>query len=502
MSDRESYEQSRQNEAAGPQYAQAPIPPYAQPSAQPPVYPNYPDPHADKPKGSVSIAVLAWSVVLSIVLTACFTLGLVFALNFAKFAGGFVTTTPKTTTEATTEAGTGATVLTPGGLANDTAATEISVDGISIRVAENADEETKAKAQKLAQAIDAFQRNFYRELSSAELLEAMTAGLPSNLGSPYSYYMTAEEFASMQDSNAGHYSGIGAKIMQNLQGAFEFIDITPSSPAEAGGLKSGDIITSVDGTNAGDFPNTTALANQVKGPEGTMVVLEIYRPSEGRSFKVELTRRTIAAVYVSHKMLEDEIGYLNISEFSSNMPDQFESSLRDLVKNGAKNIVFDLRNNPGGDAMAVQQVLDMLLPEGIVATVKGRENGQFFEENWTSTDGQLVPEDMKFVALLNKNSASASELFAGALRDRAAATIIGEQSFGKGSGTRFYTLEDGSAVNVTIFLYYFPGGDTPEGEGITPNIEVKLPDEVAGKAISQLTLQEDTQLAEAIKVLK
>lgn len=193
MSDRESYEQSRQNEAAGPQYAQAPIPPYAQPSAQPPVYPNYPDPHADKPKGSVSIAVLAWSVVLSIVLTACFTLGLVFALNFAKFAGGFVTTTPKTTTEATTEAGTGATVLTPGGLANDTAATEISVDGISIRVAENADEETKAKAQKLAQAIDAFQRNFYRELSSAELLEAMTAGLPSNLGSPYSYYMTAED---------------------------------------------------------------------------------------------------------------------------------------------------------------------------------------------------------------------------------------------------------------------------------------------------------------------
>ena len=501
MSERESNEQPLQNQAAWPQYSQTPPPPpypYQQAPPQPGNYGNFPDPQGYKPKAMVSVSVFAWSLVLSIVLTACFTLGLVYALNFAKIATAIVEKVPVPATEATK----GGTIAAPGQDNNDNAVNEIVLDGITIGVADNADAETKAKAQKLAQALNAFQNNFYRELSSAELLEAMTAGLPNNLGSPYSYYMTAEEFASMQDSNAGHYSGIGARITQNLQGSFEFIDITPASPAEAGGLKSGDIITSVDGTKAEDFPNTTSLANKVKGPEGTRVILGIYRPSEGREFEVELTRRTIEAVYISHKMLENQTGYLAISEFSSNMPEQFETALKDLLQNGAKNIVFDLRNNPGGDAMAVQQVLDMLLPEGVVASVKGRENGEFFEETWTSTDGQLVPEDMKFVVLLNKNSASASELFAGALRDRVAATIIGEQSFGKGSGTRFYTLEDGSAVNVTIFLYYFPGGDTPEGAGITPDIEVKLPDAAAGKAISQLTPVEDTQLTEAIKVLQ
>lgn len=491
-----------------PYHSAAQANPHFPPQPQPPYPPFHSQtPPLAKPKGTVSKTVFGWSIFFSILLTACFTIGLMYALNFFAFLGrnynntnnGPIIVYEESETNGSRPNGEGSNPAGQNG--SDLTVEEIILDGISIKVEPNANWVVKEKAKKLGQMLSAVKNNYYRELTTAEILEAMIAGVPSNLDSPYSYYMTAEEFASMQESNSGHYSGIGARISQNLQGNFELIDITPDSPAEESGLQPGDIIIAVDGEDSSNFANVTALANSVKGAEGTKVTISIYRPSEAREFDAELTRRTIESVYITHRMLDKNIGYLSISEFSSSMPEQFEIALKDLVAKGAKNIVFDLRNNPGGDAYAVQQVLDMLLPEGVVASVKGRDQGEYFEETWTSRDGQLVPADMKFAVLVNANSASASELFAGAMRDRVGAEIIGQQTFGKGSGTRFYTLEDGSAVNVTIFLYYFPNGETPEKVGITPTIEVELPDSALGKVISRLTPEEDTQLAEAIKVL-
>jgi carboxyl-terminal processing protease len=205
---------------------------------------------------------------------------------------------------------------------------------------------------------------------------------------------------------------------------------------------------------------------------------------------------------VAYRKLTDDVGYIMVREFSHNVSQNFFLALKDLQKSGARHLVIDLRNNTGGMASEVIAMLDYLLPTATLATLKGREDGQFFESDWRSGEKVFVPETMRYAILINEITASASELFAGCLRDYDKAVLIGEQTFGKGSGTITIKLADGSAVNLTNFLYYLPGGESIEGVGLEPDEIVRLPEEVMGTSISKLTLEQDTQLFAALSALE
>ena len=365
----------------------------------------------------------------------------------------------------------------------------------------NFDANTEKALDKLQSVFEIIDGEYFEDLTDAEMLEAMTRGLVNELGNPYTMYLTAKENAQIEESMSGNYSGIGAFVSLNKEGLVEVTEIIEDSPAEAAGLQIGDLFVAVDGTDVSGYKDITSVAVLVRGEEGTSVELELYRPSAGKNIQITATRRKITSASVSHRMLDETIGYVQIREFSQGVSKNFIVAIEDLKAQGAVHLVFDLRNNTGGIASEVIDMLDYLLPKGVIASIEGREGGEPFKSEWGSDKFMGVDESMKYAVLVNNFSASASELFSGCLRDYDKAYLIGEQTFGKGSGTITYTLEDGSAVNVTNFLYYLPDGESIEGEGLAPHLEVVLPDEAQWISINQMTLEQDTQLKAAIDYL-
>ncbi|HBP38590.1 MAG TPA: hypothetical protein DD640_07595 [Clostridiales bacterium] len=364
------------------------------------------------------------------------------------------------------------------------------------------DPETLAALAKLRAIYDQVDLNYFEDLTDAQMLEAMARGLVDELGNRYTMYLTAEENQQIAESMSGNYSGIGAIVAMNQDSFVEITEVIADSPAEEAGLQVGDLFTKVDGEDVTGFKDVSSVAALVRGEEGTPVGLVIYRPSTAKYVEFTVTRRKITNVSIAYRMLEDGLGYIMIRDFSSGVAANFIAAVQDLEAQGAKHLVFDVRNNTGGYADEVISMLDFLLPSATIATIKGRSDGKAYEKSWTSGASMGVSADMRYAILINGMSASASELFSGCLRDNGKAWLIGEQSFGKGSGTITIELSDGSAINLTNFLYYLPGGDCIEEIGLTPHEEVTLPEDAAGISISRLTLKQDTQLKAAIDYLK
>ncbi|HPX93302.1 MAG TPA: S41 family peptidase [Bacillota bacterium] len=356
--------------------------------------------------------------------------------------------------------------------------------------------------EKFSTVYNLLQGNYYQEFSDAEMIEKMTVGLVGQMGSPYTFYLTPEYHESVEESMKGEYGGIGAIVMRDRDGSYVINDIIPDSPAESAGLYVGDIFVSVDGHDASEFEDIGQLAAYVRGEEGTRVRLVLYRPVEDREVSFTLTRRIITNVAVRTRMLDQGIGYIHLTEFSDHAAENFENAVLDLMRQGAAQLIIDLRNNGGGYAHECINMLDVLLPPATVATIKGRDDGQEYQDEWKTKTAALVSDDMRVVILLNKYSASASELFAGAMRDLGKAVIVGEQSFGKGVGTMMWQLEDKSAVQITGFEYFLPKGESVEGVGLVPDYRVELAPEVEVKAPNQRSLEEDTQLQKALELLK
>ncbi|MGB4609292.1 MAG: S41 family peptidase [Saccharofermentanales bacterium] len=382
---------------------------------------------------------------------------------------------------------------------------------INIKETENADNElslvfkntptNRKSLEKLETIFSILQNDYYEELSESQLIDAMATGMVDQLESPYTFYMTPEYVAEMKDSMSGEYSGIGA-VVEQVGASFQISDIIEDSPAEKSGLMINDVFITVDGKDASEYEDVSMLALNIRGEQGTKVVIEIYRASDNKYYEFEITRASITNANIRSQMLTDDIGYVRIVEFNEGVGDNFISAVDNLQDQGAKNIVFDLRNNGGGYVNEVLYMLDYLLPEGELITETGRRNGQTFEISEESDKEMGVPEDMRYACILNKNSASASELFAGCLRDWEKAELVGETSFGKGVGTITQYLEDGSAVQVTNFYYNLPSGFNVDGEGLTPDYEIELPEEVRNMIISRIDPDQDTQLQKAIEILE
>lgn len=372
-------------------------------------------------------------------------------------------------------------------------------EGIALRFAD--EEDNREALAKLQSVFKAVKDDYFENLSDAELIEAMARGLVNELDNPYTMYMTAEQVARIDESMSGQYSGIGAYVGLNPEGIVEITDIIENSPAETAGIMVGDLFFEVDGNDVSGYADVNAVAALVRGVEGTTVDLVLYRPSQSEYIEMTVTRQLITTENVVYRMLTPVIGYLQIREFSNNSGAHFISAMQELQSQGAVEIIFDLRNNTGGLAHEVIQMLDYLLPEAVIATLQGRKDGQEFSESWVSGPEVGVPAEMHYAILVNQMSASASELFAGCLRDYDKAALIGQQTLGKGSGTITVRLEDGSAINLTNFLYYLPDGESIEGTGIPPDQEVVLPDEALGLPINRIPADLDHQLQAAIDYL-
>lgn len=343
------------------------------------------------------------------------------------------------------------------------------------------------KAESKLKSLEALiNLKYLKNVDQEDLENGLYKGILEGLGDPYSVYYTKDEYTKLMESTSGEYCGIGAYVSQNTE--TKVITITKAfknGPADKAGVKDGDVITKVDGKDVSS-EDVDKVVSMMKGDKGTKVKLTVYRQSVKKYVDVTITRGEVKVPTVAHKMLDkkNKIGYIQISEFDTVTADQFSSALSSLKKQGMKKVIFDLRNNPGGSYEGVCKILDEILPEGTIVYTKDKYGN---EEKQTS-DAKCL--DMLIVVLQNKNSASASEIFAGAIQDFGVGTIVGTQSFGKGIVQQIIPLTDGSAVKITIEDYYTPSGKNIHGKGITPDVKI----EANGKT--------DVQLNKALEVLK
>ena len=307
-------------------------------------------------------------------------------------------------------------------------------------------------------------RDYYYEPETAtvETLETgMYKGLMNSLGDPYTVYYTREEYKSMTEETTGIYKGIGAYIgLDNTTGAPVFTGIMPGTPAEKAGLKVGDIICEVDGTDTLSM-DTSEVANLVKGEEGTTVTIKVSR--SGEYITVKAVRATINVPTVTSEMLDNGIGYLKISQFDDVTPGQFDKNLAELKAAGMKYMILDLRDNPGGTVTAVTQIASELLPKGLIFYMEDK-NGARDEYTCPGADFNIP-----LVVLVNGYSASASEILSGAIQDAGIGTLVGTQTYGKGIVQNLYPLGDGSAIKITVADYYTRNGRNIHKVGIEPD---------------------------------
>lgn len=345
----------------------------------------------------------------------------------------------------------------------------------------------ETKLELLEQLIDSY---YIGDKDSEVLIEGLYKGYIDGLGDPYSVYYDEEETKALQESTSGEYSGVGAVLTQDAEtGVITILQVYPDSPAEEAGLKDNDILYKVNNEDVTGI-DLTEVVSYIKGDEGTTVDLTVLRGETAEEVTVTATRRTIEAVTVSYEMKEGNIGYIRITEFDSVTYEQYKSALEELESAGMQGLVVDLRSNPGGNLDTVVEILDLMLPEGTVVSMRDKQG----EETVYSSD-----EEHKFTkplaVLMNGYSASASEIYAGAIQDYDAGEIVGTQSYGKGVVQQIFDLKDGTSVKLTIAEYFTPSGRSINGEGVTPDVEIKYePDEEDPDY--------DNQLEKAIEVVQ
>ncbi len=315
-----------------------------------------------------------------------------------------------------------------------------------------------AKLEQLYETIDG---SYYKDVDEIELVDGACKGLVEGLGDPYSSYMTEDEYENWKSSATGEYSGIGVTFSQDKNGNYVVVGVTKDSPAEKAGLKSGDYITKVDGKTYDDMD---VMAKAIRGEAGTKVKLNYVR--DGEEKEISITRGKIVEKSVEYKMLDGNIGYIKLSSFISSSADDFSEALKALEDKGAKGLILDLRDNGGGLVEQCIDIADEFLDEGVVTYVEDK-NGK--KQEYKAKDGKT---ELTTVVLVNGNSASCSEILAGALKDNGC-KLVGETTFGKGVIQSTAELDDGSALKLTIMQYFSPKGNAIQDKGITPDYEVK-----------------------------
>lgn len=324
---------------------------------------------------------------------------------------------------------------------------------------------TYSKYNKLLGLEDIIESDYYKEVSEEDLINGSIKGLFEGLEDPYSQYYTADEFQTLKEQTSGSFVGIGVYIGVNKENnKITIISPIEESPAAKAGIKSGDVVTKVNG-NSVESKTVDEVIKEIKGKENTDVKLTVER--ENKELNFNITRQTIVTKSVSNKVMDNNIGYLRITSFDENTYKEFEQNLSELKSKGIKGLVIDLRDNPGGLLDVCVDIADDLIGEGTIVYTKDNSGNK---EYYKSDKNEL---DMPMAVLINGGSASASEILTAALVDNGKAIAVGETSFGKGLVQSVKGLKDGTGYKLTTAQYFTPNGDYINKKGITPKIEEK-----------------------------
>lgn len=348
----------------------------------------------------------------------------------------------------------------------------------------------ESKIEQLANAIDQF---YYEDVDDEDLVQGLYKGLLEGVGDSYTAYYTPEEYESLMVSATSSLSGIGAVLQQDPDTMqVTVVHVYEGSPAEKAGIQDEDMIVQVDDIRSTTM-ELTELVTHIRGDQGTVVHLQLYRSGNPGYIELDVTRDIVDVPTVSSTMLDDGIGYIMIAEFGEKTAEEFADAVSELEAQGMTSMIVDLRDNPGGMVDSVTRILDQILPEGVTVWTEDK-NGN--KKEYTSDAACL---DYPMAVLINGNSASSSEIFAGAIRDYKYGTLIGTKTFGKGIVQSIRRLADGSAIKLTTAKYFTPNGENIHGEGIEPDIELEY--EYLDPDATEYDMMDDNQILKAIEVL-
>ena len=345
--------------------------------------------------------------------------------------------------------------------------------------------------QKYKEIIDKY---YLGNVDEEKLKEGAIKGYIEGLGDPYTEYISADEMEDYLSDTMGNFVGIGIYMVKNTEkGKIQVLAPIKGSPAEKAGIQAGDLILTVDGVDY-SADEMTIASNKIKGEEGTTVTIEVLRGTETK--KYELKREKVKVNQVEGKVLSNNIGYINFTSFDETTADDFKTKFEELNKQGIKSLIIDLRNNGGGIVDQALQIADYVADKDSVLLYEVDKNNKETIKK-AKTDPII---NMPIIILTNENTASASEILAGALKDLRKAKTVGTTTYGKGVIQQILKLSDGSGLKVTIEEYQTPNRNKIHKIGIAPDEEVKLPDSVTN--VLNVTESEDTQLQKAIEMLK
>jgi len=370
------------------------------------------------------------------------------------------------------------------------------VDGDTVTISKE-EYERYQQFDELLDLMDAADAYFYQEPDHEAMLQGASAGLLAGLGDVYTFYYTPEEWTQMWEDDEGEYAGVGMLISSNYStGICTISRVFKGSPAEAAGVKRGDILYRV-GEDLYVVPeNIQEAVDIMRGTPGTTVDVTFLRDGEEITFTLE--RAIINVNQVESTMLTDKVGLIAMYEFSGKCDEEFEAALNELMIQGAEGLIIDLRDNPGGWVDAAQNIADLFLDEGELCYLVYR-GGYEDHTAYLTKDGKV---EIPIVMLVNENSASASEILTGALKDRAGATVVGVNTYGKGIVQAVLEVgDDGAGFQMTIAEYYTPNGNAVHQKGIAPDVEIPL-EEGDNGGYDFADKENDPQLKKALEVME
>lgn len=363
----------------------------------------------------------------------------------------------------------------------------------------NTSDQAEGHLQEMEMLKGLIDENFLFDYEEKDLYDGSLKGMFANLGDPYTQYYTKEEFSKLMESIDGRYKGIGVLVQASKEGLIKVVQVFDDSPAKEAGMKAGDYITKVEGKEFSSDQMEEAVA-LMKGDEDTTVNITIKRISddkpEGEDIDLKVDRRDVRVDTVDESIKEvdgKKIGYIHIKSFDDVTKEDFEKSYKKLKDGGIEGLVLDLRNNPGGSLDVCLDIADKFLDEGTIVTTKDKKGNVVTEES----DAEM--DDIPMTVLVNENSASASEILSGALKDRKRAKVIGQKTFGKGIVQKLFPLNDGSGAKITISEYHTPSGAKINKVGVSPDIEAT--NDNPDLEIKEENLDKDSQYQKALEEL-
>ncbi|WP_213973828.1 S41 family peptidase [Tepidanaerobacter acetatoxydans] len=335
---------------------------------------------------------------------------------------------------------------------------------------------------------------YVKDVETEKLIEGAIKGVVESLGDPYSVYMNETEFQDFIASINGSFSGVGM-VLSADESTGDIIVVSPieGTPAQKAGILPKDIIVKVDDIELAGKSLDEAV-KLLRGEKGTKVVVYIKRQDNEDLLEFELMRDDIRVTTIKHEIIDDDVGYIKITSFDSQTYDEFKAAVDSLQKQGIKGLILDLRNNPGGSLYESVRIADEILGKGIIVYTEDRNKNKL-EEYYSDNNRISLP----LVVLINENSASASEIVAGAIQDHKAGVLVGTKTFGKGSVQEIEPFQDGTGMKLTIARYYLPSGRSIDGIGVEPDIKVELSKDISPFDIPR---KKDSQLLKALDIVK